>query len=279
MTGARRLGIVAGGGQFPAMVARAGKDRGLGVIAAGFVRETRAELAEDVDVFRFFRLGQLGRIISFFKKHRVETVVFAGPVNKPRALDIRPDFRATRLLLRLAGRSDDSILRAVAREFEGEGMAVASALDIVPELATRPGILTQFSPGTRERADVIYGWPIAKELGRLDIGQCLVVRERMVVAVEGIDGTDATILRAGNLAGPGCVVVKVFKPGQDHRLDMPAVGLGTLHHMHRAGATCLAVESGRSLFFDPAEALAFANEVGISIVGLGEGDVTTFLGP
>ena len=250
------------------MVARTSRAQGMTVVAAGFVPDTSLELSSEVDAFRLFRLGQLGKVISYFKRHRVDTVIFAGPVNKPRALDLRPDMRAARLLLRLAGRSDDTLLRAVAGEFEREGMHVVSALEYIPDLAAGSGVLTAFAPSERERDDLRYGWPIAKELGRLDIGQCLVVKERIVIAVEAIEGTDQTIFRAGGLAGAGCVVIKVFKPGQDHRLDMPAVGLKTLESMHRVGATCLAVEARRSLFFDPVQAVDFANDHRISIVGV-----------
>ncbi len=264
----QRLGLIAGGGTFPASVAHNARAQGFEVIGAGFATDTAQETADTAHVFTWFKLGQLGKLIRFFKKHKVSLVVFAGPINKPRALDIRPDFRAARVLFSLACKSDDSLLRAVAREFEKEGMEVVSATRFVPELAMPRGILTKRRPDKREINDILYARPIAKTLGSLDIGQCLVVREQMTIAVEGIEGTNATILRAGTLARQGCVVVKIFKPGQDTRIDLPAIGPETILHMITAKATCLAVDAGKSLLFSPQETLDLADTHNISVLGL-----------
>ncbi|PIE69389.1 MAG: hypothetical protein CSA21_02680 [Deltaproteobacteria bacterium] len=268
MNQAPRLGLIAGGGTFPAQVAHNARQQGFKVIGAGFVHDTAQETQAATHAFLWLKLGQLGKLIRFFKYHKVSQVVFAGPINKPRALNIRPDLRAARLLFSLACKSDDSLLRTVAGEFEREGMEVVSATCFVPELATPRGILTKRAPTKREIADILYARPIAQALGSLDIGQCLVVKEQMTIAVEGIEGTNATILRAGTLAGKGCVVIKVFKPGQDIRIDLPAIGPETIQHMIKAGATCLAADAGKSLLFSPQETLELANAHKIAVLGV-----------
>jgi hypothetical protein len=261
------LGIIAGEGQFPFLVAEGARSLGKAVVAVGFRGHTRKELETHVDRMQWVRLGQLGKLLRFFKRHGACEIVFAGGINKPRALSIRPDFHAARLLLALRSRTDNALLEAVAQSMAKRGMRAVSPLKYAPGLQTPEGVLGSRRPLKRESGDIEYGWPLAKELGRLDIGQCLVVRERMVVAVEALEGTNATILRAGELAGPGCVVIKTFKPGQEQHIDQPAVGLSTIETMIRSGASCLAIEAGQSLFFDRDKALSLAEEHGIAIVG------------
>lgn len=261
------IGILAGGGQLPFLVAAGARRQGQRVAAAGFAGNTDPALAGQVDAFADLKLGQLGKLISFFRAESVTRVVLAGSINKPRALDIRPDMRAMKLIMRLATRGDDSLLRAVAGELESEGMAVVSALDLVPGLAAPEGVLTRKKPSKDQWEDLRYAWPRAKALGRMDIGQALAVRERMVVAVEGLEGTDACIARAGQLA-PGCVALKIVKPGQDVRFDLPSIGLKTMEAMAAAGVSCLGVEAGKSLFFDRDAALEFAHTAGLVVVGL-----------
>lgn len=192
----------------------------------------------------------------------------AGTINKPKALDIRPDFRAAKLLFKLATKGDDVLLRTITNEFESEGMEVIGPHEFAPELLTPEGFLTKRKPGEVESADIVFGWKIARELGRMDIGQCVVVREGIVAAVEAIEGTDAAIKRGCELGGKGCTIVKVFKPGQEKRVDMPSIGLKTVQNMKDLGATCLGVEAGKSLFFDLDESVKFAEKHGITIVGL-----------
>lgn len=261
------IGILAGGGQLPFLVADGARRQGRRVAAAGFAGNTDPALADRVDAFSELKLGQLGKLISFFKTESVTRVVLAGSINKPRALDIRPDMRAMKLIMRLAARGDDSLLRAVAGELESEGLAVVSALDLVPDLAAPQGVLTRRKPSREQWEDLRFAWPRAEALGRMDIGQALAVRERMVVAVEGLEGTDACIARAGALA-PGCVLVKIVKPGQDLRFDLPSVGLGTMEAMAAAGVSCLGVEAGKSLFFDRDAALDLAHTAGLVVAGL-----------
>ncbi|MDD2220121.1 MAG: UDP-2,3-diacylglucosamine diphosphatase LpxI [Desulfoplanes sp.] len=270
MTKSQTLGLIAGGGLFPGLVAKNAKQQGFQVVGAGFVCDTAKETALETDAFIWLRLGQLGKLISFFTRKHVTHVVFAGPINKPRALDIRPDFLAAKLLFSIVCKSDDTLLRAVAQEFEKRGIQVISATRFVPELKTPEGVLTTRHPDKREIRDILYARPIAQALGRMDIGQCIVVKEQMTIAVEGIEGTNATIRRAGELAGPGCVVIKIFKPGQDTRIDLPAIGPQTIQSMIHAGVSCLAVDAGKSLLFEPQETIDLANVHKMTIVGVSD---------
>lgn len=264
------IGIIAGEGRFPFLVAGRAAERGIGTAGLGFSGFTDPGYAGKVDAYLEIRLGQLSKMLSFFKKQGVSKVVFAGGITKPRALDIRPDFRAVKMLMRAQTKGDDALLRAVAAEIESEGMEVVSPLSVLPELGTPGGVLSRRKPKTHEWEDLKYGWERAKALGQWDIGQALLVRSRMVAALEGMEGTDAMIRRGGELVGKGGVVVKVCKPGQDQRLDLPAVGLETIQTMISAGAACLGVEAGKSLFFDMEEALRLADEKGASVVGLSD---------
>ncbi|MFW6244071.1 MAG: LpxI family protein [Desulfovibrionales bacterium] len=266
------LGLIAGEGQFPFLVAEGARSRNRTVVAVAFTGHTCPELKSQVDALQWLRLGQLGKLLNFFKRRDVREVVFAGAINKPKALHLRPDFRAARLLFRLRNKNDNSLLGAVARELESEGLSIVSPLAFAPGLMTPPGVLTRRHPSQRELSDVCFGWPLGKSLGDMDIGQCLVVKEEMVIAVEAMEGTNATIHRAGELAGTGCVVIKVFKPGQEAHIDQPAIGTGTIRTMVEAGATCLAVEARKSLFFDQQESIALADRHGICILGWEAGE-------
>ena len=266
----RTLGIIAGGGAFPITVAKTAKERGERVVGAGFASDTDPAFPERCDAFVWLKLGQLGRLIDFFTAHGVTHVVMAGPINKPRALDLRPDWRAAKLLFSTKTRGDDALLRAVTAELEREGMHVVAPHLYSPDLLAPEGVLTRRKPTEREQEDISFGWNVSRSLGAFDIGQCLVVRERIVLAVEAIEGTDAAIRRGGQLGGPGAVVVKRPKPAQDRRLDMPAVGPDTLRVMAEVGATCLAVEAGGCIFFEQGHTLEFADANGIAIVSLPE---------
>lgn len=261
------LGVIAGGGTFPHTVAQTAHARGFRVVGVGFPSDTRPDFPSQCDAFSWLKLGQLGRLIDFFRSQHVTQVVMAGPINKPRALDLRPDWRAARILFSLAAKGDDAVLRAATAELEREGMTVVGAHEFTPDLTAPAGILTHRAPSSREQEDIRLGWTLASALGSFDIGQCLVIKDGIVLAVEAIEGTDAAIARGGQLGGAGSVVIKRSKPGQDSRLDLPAVGLNTLRGMVAVGASCLAIEAGRCLFFDRAETLDFANTHDIAIVG------------
>lgn len=261
------IGLIAGEGRFPFLVAQGIRYQGYRVVVAGFRQHTSEELYPLADRMVWLRLGQLGKLLSFFKNSGVDRVVFAGPINKPKAMGMIPDLRATRLLFQIRSRHDGEIFQGLIRTLNSEGIEVLSPLSFVPALKTPEGILSRRKPSRNEESDISFGWPLAKQIGNLDIGQCIVVKDNMVIAVEAVEGSDATILRAGELAGPGCVVLKVFKPGQAETIDQPAVGLQTIQTMIRAGASCLALEAEECLFFDRQDAIDLADAHDISVVG------------
>lgn len=265
---AQVLGIIAGGGTFPVSVARNAHAQGYRIVGVGFTSDTSPDFPHYCDTFTWLKLGQLGRLIDFFSANHVTQAIMAGPINKPRALDIRPDWRAARVLLGLRTRGDDMLLRAVTRELEHEGIQVVGPHLFVPDLLAPEGILTLRGPNIREQQDISLAWDLADKLGDSDIGQCIVVRDGIVLAIEAIEGTDAAIRRGGSLGGPGAVVLKRPKVTQDIRLDMPAIGLKTLQVMSEVNATCLAVQSRGCLFFELNQAITYANTNGISITSM-----------
>ncbi|MDR2075966.1 MAG: UDP-2,3-diacylglucosamine diphosphatase LpxI [Desulfovibrio sp.] len=272
-SGKAAIGILAGSGQFPFLVARAARERGCPVIVCGFTGNTDPALAREADAFTLLPLGQLDRLIAFLKSHQVSRVCMAGAILKPRDFSFRPDFRALRLLFRLAlkGRGDDAVLGALAAELEGEGLAVIRPDDLAPALRGPAGILGQRRPDPDQWRDIRFGWATAKALGALDIGQCVVIKNGVVIAVEAIEGTDAALARAGELAGAGCTLVKTAKPGQDERLDLPSLGAGTVSLLARHSFACLAFEAEKTLFFDLGSSLAAADAAAIAVVGVPTG--------
>lgn len=265
---AESIGIVAGKGQFPALVARNAREAGLRVIVCGFHGHTDPALEREADVFVMLHLGALGKLIDFFKRNDVSRLCFAGAISKPKALDLRPDLRAAKVLFKLRSKGDDVLLRAVMTELETDGLRIVQAAELVPGLLGPSGVMTRRHPTEDEWNDLRYGWPIAQTLGKLDIGQCIVVRQGMVVAVEGLEGTDAVLRRGAELGGAGCVAVKIVKPGQDERIDLPALGAGTIRTLVDGGYACLAYHAGKTLFFDREEAVRLADANGLAIVGL-----------
>ncbi|MFZ2447391.1 MAG: UDP-2,3-diacylglucosamine diphosphatase LpxI [Syntrophobacteraceae bacterium] len=262
-----RVGLIAGGGQFPLLFCLAARQASVSVLAVGFEGETDPALAKYVDEFHLLKLGQLSKLIRAFRKAGMTNVAMAGAINKTRLYTrIRPDWRAVRFLNRLRNKKDDSLLRALADELESEGIIVQPSTIFLPELLAPAGTLTRRKANRREQADIAFGWSLAKVIGRLDIGQCIIVKNQAVLAVEGIDGTDATILRGGRLCRDGAVVVKVSKPTQDLRFDVPAVGYDTIQSMKRVNARVLVVEAGRTLMFDREKMIDAADAAGISII-------------
>ena len=263
------IGLIAGGRQFPVMVAKGIKERGHRLVVAGFTGHTNMEVAPLADVWQELKLGKLSKLIDFFKSNGVERVIMAGTINKPKAMDVRHlDMRALKLVFQNKNKGDSGILGILAQEFEKEGMPVIPAHKHVPELLAPRGVLTKRSPSDEEMSDIRFGWNAAKSLGKLDIGQCVVVREGVVAAVEALEGTDAAVRRGCELGGSGCSVIKVFKPGQQKRIDLPSFGLETIRTMVDGGATCFAYEAEKSLFFDRDEAISLADRHGVAIVGV-----------
>ncbi|MGO9311675.1 MAG: UDP-2,3-diacylglucosamine diphosphatase LpxI domain-containing protein [Syntrophobacteraceae bacterium] len=261
------VGLIAGSGQFPLLFAHAARKASVRVLAVGFDGETNPALSKYVDEFHMLKLGQLNRLIATFKKAGITKAAMAGAIDRTRLYTrIRPDWRFVRFIGKLRNTKDDSLLRALARELESEGILIQPSTIFLPELLAPEGILTRRKPNRREQADIAFGWTLAKAIGRLDIGQCLVVKNQSVLAVEGIDGTDATIMRGGRLCGEGAVVVKVSKPMQDMRFDVPAAGSDTIETMKRVNARVLVLEAGKTVIFDRNKMIDLADSAGISIL-------------
>lgn len=264
-----KIGIIAGGGQFPLLFAKAAHSQGLKVYAAAHQGETDEALVDHVERLQWVKLGQLGKIISFLKQEGVKKTVFIGSITKTNIFrDVRPDLKGLGLWNKINIKQDDAILRAVADRLEKDGIEVVASTGYVPELLFPKGILTKNKPTKDQMVDIIYGWEIARSLGNLDIGQCVVVRNQTVLAVEAIEGTDATILRGGTLGKEKAVVVKLRKPKQDLRFDLPAIGMKTIDSMKEVKASVLAVEAEFALFFDRDAVIQAADNAGIVIVGV-----------
>ncbi len=261
--------LIAGNGRFPLLFAENARRLGYRVSAVALTGETDPSLEGAVDRLHWIALGQLGRLIKAFKKDGVQQAVMVGGVKKTHLFSgIRPDLRSLALLRRVTVPKDDMLLRAIAAELESEGIAIRESTFGLTGLLVEEGKLTRRAPTRKEWRDIEFGWEMAKTVGALDIGQCVVVKERVVVAVEAVEGTDQAIRRGGKLARGGAVVVKRFKPQQDRRFDLPAVGPITIEVMAESGAAVLAIEAGRALRLDRAVAIAAADEAGIAIVGI-----------
>jgi DUF1009 family protein len=267
MTESSPIGLIAGNGKFPLLIAKAAQKEGKKIVAVAHIGETLEELESLVDKIYWIRLGEFGKLIRTFKNEGVKEVLMAGGVDKKKMFSkIHPDLKGLLIMAKMGHRKDDFILRTVATELEKDGLKVHPSTAFLPSLLAPAGILTKRSPSTSEEKDIDFGWAMAKELGKLDIGQCLVVRNGAVVAVEAIEGTDETIRRGGQLAREKAVVIKVSKPFQDLRFDLPAVGEQTIQTMHEVKAGVLAVEAEKTLIFDREATIQLANQYKIAIV-------------
>jgi DUF1009 family protein len=267
-----KIGLIAGNGTFPIAFARAAKQKGMQVIAVAHEGETLPELAQWVDGIFWIKVGELGKLISIFKEQGVTDALMAGGIKKTRLFGGgMPDLRAVALLAKMVYKKDDSILRAVADELESEGITIRESTLYLDSILASPGVLTKRKPTKDEQKDIDFGWQMAKEIGRLDIGQTVVVKGRAVLAVEAIEGTDEAIRRGGLLCERGAVVVKVCKPQQDLRFDLPAVGTQTIRTMVQVKASCLAVEAGKTIIIDRELVVRDADAAGIAIVALPNG--------
>lgn len=263
------IGLIAGNGRFPLLFAENARRLGYRVSAVALSGEADPSLERVVDRMHWVALGQLGRLIKAFKHDGVRQAVMIGGVKKTHLFsNIRPDLRSLALLRRVTVRKDDALLRAIAAELEDEGIRVRESTFGLDGLLVEEGTLTKRAPTRKEWRDIEFGWEMAEAVGRLDIGQCVVVKDRVVVAVEAVEGSDEAIRRGGKLARSGAVVVKRFKPQQDRRFDLPAVGPGTIRAMAESGAAVLAIEAGKAVFLDREDAIHAADQAGIAIVGL-----------
>jgi DUF1009 family protein len=277
---APRIGLLAGWGRYPFVVAEALRRRGCRTFCLGVAGQADAALAGVCDDFQWIGLARLGQAIRYFKRQGITRATMAGKVHKKVVFQpwlwvrLLPDLRTLRALAPhfLTGRKDcrdDSLLRMVVDEFAADGIQFAPATDFAPELLARPGQRTRRAPSARHWRDIHFGWKIAKELGRLDIGQTVAVKNQAVLALEAVEGTDECIRRAGGLCrAGGFVVVKVAKPQQDMRFDVPTIGLGTLQTMVQAGGRVLAIEAGRTILLEEPCLIDYANRNKLVIVAL-----------
>jgi UDP-2,3-diacylglucosamine hydrolase len=271
-----RIGLIAGSGQFPILFARAALEKGMQIYAAAYKDEADPALGQHAQILEWFYVGQINRLIKFFRRHQVTQAVMMGAIHKPRMFThVRPDTKALALIARMRHTHDDALLREFANVLEKEGIRIRPSTFLLPDLLASAGVWTRRKPSPAEYRDICTGWRIAKEIGRLDIGQCIVLRNGSVLAVEAIDGTDATIRRAGLLAKGEAVVVKVCKPDQDTRFDIPAVGLQTIETMQAANAKTLAIEAGKAVVFDREAMIRQADEHHMAVVALDEADLRT----
>jgi len=265
----QKIGLIAGNGTFPIAFARAAKQKGMQVIAVAHEGETLPELAQWVDGIFWIKVGQLGKLISIFKEQGVTDALMAGGIKKTRLFEGgMPDLRGMALLAKMVYKKDDSILRAVADELESEGITIRESTLYLDSILATPGVLTKRKPSKDEQKDIEFGWHLAKEIGKLDIGQTVLVKDQAVLAVEAIEGTDEAIRRGGLLCGQGAVVVKVCKPQQDLRFDLPAVGTRTIQTMKQVKAACLAIEARKTIIIDQETVVRDADAAGITIVAI-----------
>ena len=269
VTAGERIGLIAGNGRFPIIFADNARRLGYHVSAVAHEGETEPELAGHVDRIHWIKIGQLNKLIKAFKEDKVHQAVMLGGIKKTHVFTtVRPDFRTLALATRLALWKDDDILREFAKELEQEGIVICESTFGLEGILVEEGTLTARAPSEKEWEDIRYGWEVAHDIGRLDIGQCVVIKDRVVVAVEAVEGTDGAIKRGGDLAKEGAVVVKRSKPQQDMRFDLPAVGPRTIEVMASVKASVLAIEAGRTILLDREIMLEKAKSARIAIVGI-----------
>ena len=265
-----KVGLIAGSGRFPLIFAQNAREVGVRVIAVAHRGETAEEIEQFVEQVTWIRVGQLGKIIRTFRKAEVRNAVMAGGIRKVRLFsNFRPDPRGLALLARMRSRDDDQLLRGVAGELEREGIHILeSTLFLERIIPAEAGVLTRTQPSAKQWKDVRLGIPMVKSLGRMGIGQTLVLKEGVILAVEAIEGTDAAIRRGGEIVEGSVVVVKMSKPQQDLRFDVPAVGPRTIEVLKEVGGGVLAVERRRSILLDKETLLAAADDAGIAVVAV-----------
>lgn len=274
----KKIGIIAGGGRFPLLFANAVRKKGIKAIIIAHRDESSPELESAADSLYWVRLGQLGRIIKHLKQEDIHEAVLLGTITKTNIFrDVRPDLRGLGLWNKINARQDDAILRAVADELQKEDIQIVASTSYLKDLLFPKGVITRKEPTAGQLEDIRFGWQIARQIGALDIGQCVVVRNRTVLAVEAIEGTDAAIKRGGKLGHEKTVVVKIKKPNQDFRFDLPAVGETTIESMVTAKAAVLAVEAGQALLFDMEGFTRAADAAGIVVVGIEEDEDGTLV--
>jgi UDP-2,3-diacylglucosamine hydrolase len=272
-----KLGLIAGNGRFPFLVLDAARAQGYEVIVAAIKEETFPEIDSQNAQVYWLSLGELSKLIETFKSAGVHRAVMAGQVKHKQIFSsIRPDWRLAKLLLSLSTRNTDSLLGAVAKVLGDEGIVLENSTSFLEPLLAKPGVLTKRAPSNQERKNITYGRSIAQHLAQFDIGQTVVVAETACVALEAMEGTDTTIVRAGQIMASldadsstlsrALTVIKIAKPNQDMRFDVPVIGVKTIEVMQKAGATCLALDAGKCLLLDGDPIITAANAEGIAVV-------------
>lgn len=265
-----RVGLIAGEGKFPFLFAQAAKRRNISVIAFAFFKITNRELRRYVDEIFWLNVGELGELLNTLKQKGIKKAIMAGKIPKVALFNIhlKRDKEAEILLKKTKEKGDNSLLTNIARRLEEEGIELLNSTTFLSHLLPRTGVLSKRSPNASEWEDVHFGKEVAKKMGELDIGQSVVVKNKVILAVEAIEGTDAAILRGGRLGRQGAVVVKVSRPNQDMRFDIPTVGLRTMRFLIKAKAKVLAIEAKKTLVIDREKAIRLADKKGIAVVAV-----------
>ena len=260
-------GLIAGNGRFPFLVLEGARSQGIEMAVIALKEEASPELEKIAKRLHWVSLGELSKTIELLQQEGVTRAVMAGQVKHNKIFSaIRPDWKLAKLLFSLPRKNTDALIGAVARVLEDEGIRLVDSTIFLKPLVPQPGVLTRRAPNEHEAEDIAYGIGVARQIAGMDIGQTVVISDRACVAVEAMEGTDETIVRAARIAGgKPLVVVKVSKPGQDMRFDVPVVGLPTIEQMKTAGATALAVDAGRTLLFDRDKLIDLADAAGIAI--------------
>ena len=263
------IGIIAGNGGLPELLLKEAKKAGYRVVLCAVEGEAEKELTRFADAVEWIRVGQLGRLVRFFKREGVRKTMMSGKIRKTNLFrgEVRPDLEMIKVLANVRDHSDDSLLGGIAKYLDGQEMPLLSSTTFLSEEALpKRGVLTKRKPSKAECRDIEFGWKLAKAMGRLDIGQTVVVKHQAVLAVEAIEGTDEAILRGGELGAGGVTVVKVSKPNQDFRFDVPTVGMTTLDAMIQARAHVLAIEARRTILLDRDRFVQKANANKIAVI-------------
>ncbi len=261
------LGIIAGNGVYPRLLAEAARRNGVNkLIAAAFTGETDPALAQQVDMLEWMRVGQLGRLLKFFRTNDVRHAIMAGQIAPKNLFDLRPDLKALLLLGKLKRRNAESIFAAVADELAKIHVELLPATTFLEDSLATAGLVAGPKPSRREEQDIDYGWQIAREMARLDVGQTVIVKNGTVVAVEAFEGTNDAIRRGGSLAREGAVMVKVAKPNQDMRFDVPVIGVETIRAAAESKLRAIAIEAQRTLLLERDAVVQLADRSGISLV-------------
>src|SRR5580704_5901107 len=279
-TAQQRIGLIAGNGKFPFLVLDAARSKGLDVVVAAIKEEASSEIEHHgASAVYWLSLGELSKLIDTFKRENITRAIMAGQVKHKQIFSsIKPDWRLAKLLLSLTTRNTNSLIGAVSKVLADEGITLMNSAELLEPMLATEGVLTARAPSNSERTNITYGHAVADHLSRFDIGQTVVIAEAACVAVEAMEGTDAAILRAGEIMqspslgkepstfSRALTVVKVAKPNQDMRFDVPVVGLHTIETMKQAGATCLALDAGRCLLLDREALLSAANDADICVI-------------